>query len=285
MGGPVRTGARAAARQPDRGDGGRRHRGLPAGVQPGQDYDIFAGSVIGYVEVDLGVVRPFLLGVYGSADGDPRDRQLRGFAVQPQDDSTQWATGMLAHFDKSLAAGTRDSSCPARLRGVRSRQMGCRATPMPLARMSRRRGSAEWALRSVTIPSRTCGMRAWGARSHQGIVTTYSNPGTLLGSVGARTFPLKGHEITGWYVYRAMLDTSLLETAFAPEIQAGVIRQIRKALYHEIGGFWMWTLNPHFDIRLAGNVAKAAMGAETWRTWPTVTRDRPAGPVKVKPWR
>ena len=58
-------------------DGGTA--GLPAGVQPGQEYDIFAGSVIAYVEVDLGVVRPFLLGVYGSPDGDPRDRQLRGF--------------------------------------------------------------------------------------------------------------------------------------------------------------------------------------------------------------
>ena len=57
----------------------------------------------------------------------------------------------------------------------------------------------------------------------------YSNPGTLVASAGVRTFPLKGHEITGWYVYRAMTHSGLLETAFAPEIQAGVIRQIRKA--------------------------------------------------------
>ena len=51
--------------------------GLPDGVLNGREYDIFAGSVIGYVEVDLGVVRPFLLGVYGTPDGDPRDRQLQ----------------------------------------------------------------------------------------------------------------------------------------------------------------------------------------------------------------
>ena len=82
-----------------------------------------------------------------------------------------------------------------------------------------------------------------------------------MGSVGARTFPLKGHEITGFFTYRAMANNNLLEAAFAPELQAGVIRQIRKSLYYEIGGFWMWTLNPHFDIRVAGNVAKAADGS------------------------
>ena len=67
-------------------------------------------------------------------------------------------------------------------------------------------------------------------------MTTYSNPGTLVGSAGVRMFPLKGHEITGWYTYRAMTHSGLLETAFAPEIQAGMIRQIRKDLYHELGG-------------------------------------------------
>ena len=58
-----------------------------------------------------------------------------------------------------------------------------------------------------------------------------------------------------------MADTTLLETAFAPEIQAGRIHKIRKDLYYEIGGFWQWTLNPHFDIRLAGNVAVAGDGS------------------------
>ena len=58
-----------------------------------------------------------------------------------------------------------------------------------------------------------------------------------------------------------MADSGLLETAFAPEIQAGVIRQIRRDLYYEIGGFWQWTLNPHFDIRLAGNAAVAGDGS------------------------
>jgi hypothetical protein len=92
-------------------------------------------------------------------------------------------------------------------------------------------------------------------------VTTYSNPGTIVAVGGLRTFPLRGHEITAWYAYRAMADNNLLEAAFAPEIQAGTIRKIRKSLYHELGAFWMWTLNPHFDIRVAGNVAAAGDGS------------------------
>jgi hypothetical protein len=232
-------------------DGGTA--GLTAGVQQGQEYDIFAGSIVGYAEVDLGVVRPFLLGVYGTADGNPRDRQLRGFAVQPQDDSTQWAGGMLSHFDKSLAAGTRDASCPARFRGVASRQNGVPGNPYAIGTLVTAATAAGGFSECYHSVANLWNARL-GRRAHQSLVITYSNPGTLLGSVGFRSFPLRGHEITGWYMYRGMLDSSLLETAFAPEIQAGTIRKIRKALYHEIGGFWMWTLNPHFDIRLAGSV-------------------------------
>jgi hypothetical protein len=92
---------------------------------------------------------------------------------------------------------------------------------------------------------------------HQGLVVTYSNPGTLLGSVGLRVFPARGHEITGWYVYKGMVTANLLEEAFAPEIGNGTIRKIRETLYHEFGGFWMWTLNPHFDIRFAGSIGLA----------------------------
>jgi hypothetical protein len=232
-------------------DGGTAN--LPAGVQLGREYDIFAGSVIGYAEVDLGVVRPFILGVYGSPDGDPRDRKLSGFAVQPQDDSTQWATGMLSHFDKTLSAGTRDASCPARFRGVPSRQNGVPGNPYAIGTLITQASAAGGFSECYHTVANLWNARL-GRRAHQGIVTTYSNPGTLLGSVGARTFPLRGHEITGWFVYRAMTHAGLLEAAFAPEIQAGTIRKIRKALYYEFGGFWMWTLNPHFDIRLAGNV-------------------------------
>ena len=236
--------------------------GQPAGVQPEQDYDIFAGSVIAYAEVDFGIARPFVLGVYGSPDGDPRDRKLSGFEVQPEGDSTQWATDMLSHFDRSSAAGgRRDYSCPARLRGVRSAAPA--NNPYAIGTGITQAGGGPTTAASAECYHQVSNL--WngqlGNSSHVGILTRYSNPGTLVGSVGVRTFPLKGHEITGFYVYRAMTHSGLLETAFAPEIQAGVIRKIRKDLYHEIGGFWQWTLNPYFDIRVAGNAAIAGDGS------------------------
>jgi len=77
----------------------------------------------------------------------------------------------------------------------------------------------------------------------------------LMIPVGLRAFPLKDHEFTGCYLYRGMVDTTLLEVAFAPELAARNMRGIRKAQYHEIGGYWLWSPNPHFDIRLAGNIA------------------------------
>lgn len=93
-----------------------------------------------------------------------------------------------------------------------------------------------------------------GNDSHPGISTPYSNPGTLMIPVGVRAFPAKGHEITGWYVYRALADSTLVEAAFIRGTDPGFTGPIRKGLYHELGAFWMWTINPYFDIRLTGNI-------------------------------
>jgi hypothetical protein len=90
-----------------------------------------------------------------------------------------------------------------------------------------------------------------GNRAHLGLNSTYSNPGVLAIPVGLKVFPLKGHEITAWYIYKAMATTALVETAFAPELAGG---SISKTQYHVVGGYWMWTLNPHFDIRVSGTI-------------------------------
>jgi hypothetical protein len=236
------------------------------GVLAGRDYDIFAGSVIGYVELDLGVVRPFLLGVYGTPDGNPRDRQLSGFEVPPSDnDSTQWATDMLGHFDRSSAAGgRRDYSCPARLRGVRPGPEG-NQSPYAIGASVADTGPTSRTARAAANECYHTTSDLWnsniGQIAHVGILSQYSNPGTLVGSAGVKTFPARGHEITGWFVYRGITHSGIFETAFAPEIQAGVIRKVRRDLYYEIGGYWQWTLNPHFDIRLAGNAAIAGDGS------------------------
>ena len=43
--------------------------GYRLGLYPDRKYDIFAGAVVAYAEVDLGMVRPFVGFVYGSGDG------------------------------------------------------------------------------------------------------------------------------------------------------------------------------------------------------------------------
>ena len=70
---------------------------------------------------------------------------------------------------------------------------------------------------------------------------TCSNVGTLVMPVGVKVFPLRGHDLTGWYVYRAMTDSTLVEVAFAPELAAKGRSRIGKGVYHEVGGYWLWT--------------------------------------------
>jgi hypothetical protein len=80
--------------------------------------------------------------------------------------------------------------------------------------------------------------------------------------VGLKVFPVKGHQITGWYTYRAFADSALVEAAFIRGTDRGFTGSINKTLYHELGAFWQWTLNPHFDIRLTGNIGIAGEGGK-----------------------
>ncbi len=43
---------------------------------------------------------------------------------------------------------------------------------------------------------------------------------------GVKVYPLKGHEVVGYYVYRAMLNTGLLERAFVVGIDPGFTGKI-----------------------------------------------------------
>lgn len=235
--------------------------GIPTGIAKGRDYDIFGGGVIAYAEADLGAVRPFVSFVYGSGDGDPSDNKLHGFTPDAINNSTQiHATSFFAHLDRNVAGGGgRDYSCPGRLRGVRR---GAPANnPSAIGADVLADGAGGAVAECYHTVSNLWNVRV-GNESHPGILTPYSNPGTLLAIAGLKTFPAKGHEITGWYTYRAFADSALVERAFIVGTDRGFTGKISKSLYHEVGGYWQWTLNPYFDIRLTGNVGIAAEGTK-----------------------
>jgi len=228
--------------------------GFPAGVASQRAYDILAGAAVAYAEADLGIARPFVAFVFGTPDGDPTDRKLRGFSnLSWQDVSQITGTSFFEHLETNTAFAQRDYACPARLQGVRP-AANAATGPRAIGR-SVLGGQFECSHTTENAFNQRIGFT-----SHPGMTSAYSNPGTLVVAPGVRVFPLKGHEITGWYTYRAMLHTGLLERAFVVGVDPGFTGKIDKGQVHEIGGFWQWTLNPYFDIRLAGNAAILAEG-------------------------
>jgi hypothetical protein len=197
-------------------------------------------------------------GIVGTPDSDPTDRKLRAFSPAAWQDVTQ-ITGVsfFEHLDTSTNFAGRDYTCPARSQGVRN---GANAQTGPLAIGTQVLGGngEEECSHSVTQAFN----QRLGFRSHLGITSAYSNPGTLVVAPGVKVYPLKGHEVVGFYVYRAMLHTGLLERAFVVGIDPGFTGKIDKGQVHEIGGYWQWTLNPYFDIRLAGNAAFLGEGSK-----------------------
>jgi hypothetical protein len=93
-----------------------------------------------------------------------------------------------------------------------------------------------------------------GNATHVGINSAYSNPGLFLPFVGVKVFPLKGHELDAVYFYRRMVDSRLIELAIG--------RSVDESQWHELMAAWLWTISPHFDIRLTGNVVIPGEGAK-----------------------
>jgi hypothetical protein len=202
--------------------------GFVAGVQP--EYDVFAWGGAAYLEANLGVIRPFV-GLYiGSADDDATDNDLQGFAPLPQQEITlTTGTSFFGHLDPSTAIGGRDIVTPARAAGPFGGQEFGHTVGNPF---NDRLANA----------------------LHPGVITTYGNPGTLVIPAGVMVNPVKGHQLTLAYIYRAMLDSAIIEAA--------VGRSIKETLYHEVMVVWEWTLNSHFDIRLSGSVLIPGEGAK-----------------------
>jgi hypothetical protein len=261
--------------------------GLTGARGPDRNYDVLAGSAVAYAEADLGIVRPFVMALWATGDGDPTDHKLHGFNPYPYNTTIQMTgTSWFAHLDTSQVFA-RDYACPARFQGlgvtnvntpgvasatnpgapgipgrsgpvvatnnptqVVAGQQNPYATGIGVSAATPGGGETE-CTHTVTSPFND----RLGNTSHLGVYSALSNPGTFVGFAGLRVFPLKGYEINGWYAYRAMVNSNVLEAAFAPEMKARGVSGIREGEYQEIGGSVLWTLNPNFDIRLAGNIA------------------------------
>jgi hypothetical protein len=225
--------------------------GFPTSVSQ-RAYDILAGAAVGYAEVDVGIVKPFVGFVFGTPDSDPTDRELHGFSPASWQDVTQ-ITGVsfFEHLDVSTNFAGRDYACPARFQGVRQTANAQTGQQAIGGSVSTGGGTGFECSHSVTQAFN----QRLGFTSHLGIGSAYPNPGTLVVAPGVKAYPLKGHEVVGFYVYRAMLHTGLLERAFVVGIDPGFTGKIEKAQVHEVGGYYQWTINPYFDIRLAGSMS------------------------------
>jgi hypothetical protein len=192
-----------------------------------RDFDVFAYGFIGQVEANLGVVRPFVAVVYGSGDSNPQNDKLKGFAPLPQDEITL-TTGSRYFdvFDIAPSWGGRDVFPPA-------------AVNIP--------GVGFEFMHTVGDP--------WNDRIHPvaDIDTTYANPGTLLIGPGVKVFPLKGHELDVYYLYRQVMKSEPLEEVTG-------LASVSKSMSHELGFLYEWAPNPHFDIRLMGAMVIPSSG-------------------------
>jgi hypothetical protein len=206
--------------------------GLP-GANAQFDYDVWAWAGIAYLEAELGMVTPFVGVVIGSADDNRNDRDLNGFAPSPQREITSMTgTALFDHLDTANSVGTRDVVTPAR---------------------SDARGPAVGGARGALFGGQEFGHTVGNPFNdrlanfeHIGLNHTYGNPGTLLIPAGLKVEPVKGHNITLAYLYRAMLDSAILEDALKTRID--------EMLYHEVMLVWQWVVNRHFDIRVHGNL-------------------------------
>jgi hypothetical protein len=205
------------------------------------ELDVQSWAAVGYLEANLGMATPFVALIYGSGDDDPFDRDLKGFSI-PHREITIMASGFLDTFDTSTSFGERGTASPARAGYA---------------------GGAQFR-HSVGNPfSDRIGNTAHRNRLGVQVVNTpLSNPGVLMPMAGVKLAPLKGHNVDLWWIWTRLDETETLRWS---AIQAGVaaaLAHFDQSLTHEFSVAYTWTLNPHFDIRLSGNVILPQDGAK-----------------------
>jgi hypothetical protein len=200
----------------------------------GRSMDIFSWGVIGAVEANLGIIRPFFAFAIGSGDEDPNDDDLEGFAPTPHREITL-TTGEpeFAVLDRSPSWGGRDTGVPARANI----------------------GTGTEFMHTVGNPF---GDRVGNGLS--GLTTTYTNAGTFTLAPGVKIFPVKGHELDLFYVYRAVMESAPLEQDIANRF--AIATSVDEAMTHEVSAFYTWTISKHFNIQAFGSVFLAASGGQ-----------------------
>jgi hypothetical protein len=202
------------------------------------EYDVFGWAVIAHLEANLlgGVIRPFVGLILGSGDDTPRDDQLEGFMTLPQNEITSiTGNGHMGYLITSPSVDTNGGpAVPGRA---------------PLDN----NGAGNQFRHSSGNPF----SNKIGNVTHPGINTNYSNPGTLLIPAGLHIAPVRGHQVTMYYMYVGLMDVSTLRAD--PAIGGA---DVDDALYHEIDLAYTWAPNRHFDIRLAGTMMIPADGAK-----------------------
>jgi hypothetical protein len=206
------------------------------------ELDVWNWSAIGYVDVNLGVVTPFVAVIFGSGDDDPTDTDLNGFAIPHREITIISGHPFFDTFDTSTSWGERGTAAPARA-GYAGGSQFRHTVGNPF---SDRLGN-------------TAHRNAAGV---QVVNSSMSNPGVLMPMAGIKTSPVKGHDIDLWWIWTRLVET---ETHRAAAIQAGVplrLANFDQDLTHEFSIAYTWTLNPHFDIRLTGNLIIPMDGAK-----------------------
>jgi len=192
--------------------------------------DIFAWGVVGAVEANLGKIRPFFAFAIGSGDDDPNDDDLNAFSPLPDGEITLMSGNPeFAALIRSPTWFARDVSPPARASV----------------------GQGNEFLHTVSGP-----FSDRGGNTVSGLDTTYSNPGTFTLSPGVKIFPVKGHELALFYVYRQVMESAPLEA----QLGGGV--SVDEAMNHEVSALYTWTISKHFNIQAAGSVYFAASGGQ-----------------------
>jgi len=207
------------------------------------DLDVRSWAAIGYLEANLGMVTPFVALIYGSGDEDPFDRDLKGFAIPHREITSISGHPFFDKFDTTVSWGERGSAAPGRV-GYAGGAQFRHTVGNPF---SDRIGNSTHVNRAGVVLANT----------------SLSNPGVLMPMAGVTIEPLKGHEVSMLWAWVRLDETDTLRVE---AIRAGVrpgLARFEQDLTHEFQLQYTWTLNPHFDIRLTGNVMLPQDGVKT----------------------